>query len=238
VHASELVIVAVAIGIGATIQGAVGFGMNLIAAPVVAFVNPDLVPGPLIVASMVFTVLVAFRERAALDRTGARWALAGRVPGTIAGALLIASLSSRGVAVAVGVAVLVAAALNLAHLGLRPTPVTLLGAGLVSGFSGTVSSIGGPPLAVVYANEPGAVLRGTLAAVFVVGGLLSIASLVAVGNIGTDEALASLLLVPPLIVGFALSRRLASHIDAGRTRAAVLAVSAAGAVTVIVKELL
>lgn len=234
---TDLAIVALAIGLGALVQGAVGFGMNLLAAPVLALVEPDLIPGPLLVASVAFTVLVLFRDRAALDRSGARWALLGRIPGTIAGALLVASLSARGVAIAVGIAVIVAAVLNLLDLGLRPTPRTLLTAGVVSGFSGTVSSIGGPPLAIVYANDPGPVLRGTLSAIFVVGGFMSIVSLVAVGNIGADEALASLVLVPPIVIGFACSARLATRLDAGRTRAAVLAVSVAGAIAVIAKEL-
>ncbi|MDQ3385935.1 MAG: sulfite exporter TauE/SafE family protein, partial [Actinomycetota bacterium] len=41
---SALVIVAVLVG--ALVQGSIGFGLNLIAAPVLALVDPDLVPGP------------------------------------------------------------------------------------------------------------------------------------------------------------------------------------------------
>jgi uncharacterized protein len=237
VSALDLVIVALVMLVGALIQGGVGFGMNLLAAPLFALVEPDLIPGPLLLAAVSLTILVARRDRAATDRRGLGWALVGRVPGTIAGALLVASISARGVAIAVGVAVLVAAALNVRDLGLRPTPRVLVTAGVVSGFSGTVSSIGGPPLAVVYAHEPGPVVRGTLSMIFVIGGALSIASLVAVGEVGRGELAASLALQPPLLLGFALSGRLATHLDAGRTRAAVLAVSVAGAVAVIVKEL-
>ena len=235
--ALDLVLIALVMFVGALIQGGVGFGMNLLAAPLFALIEPDLLPAPLLLAAVSLTVLVARRDRAATDRRGLAWALAGRVPGTLAGALLVASISVRGVAIAVGVAVLLAAALNLRDLGLRPTPRTLVTAGLVSGFSGTVSSIGGPPLAVVYAHEPGPVVRGTLSMIFVIGGALSIASLAAVGEVGRDELIAALALQPPLLLGFALSGPLATHLDAGRTRAAVLAVSVAGAVAVIVKQL-
>lgn len=211
--------------------------MNLIAAPILAVLDPDLVPGPAIVAALVLTLLVAFRDRASIDRVGVPYALAGRVPGTIAGALLIASIPERGVAVAVGCAVLLAVALNLSGIRFRPNPPTLLVAGAVSGFASTVSSVGGPPMAVVYANEPGPVIRGTLSFIFVVGGVMSLAALVIVGDFGRKEALLSLLLLGPGALGFLLSKRLAVRVDDGTTRNAVLAVAVLGAVTALGKAL-
>jgi uncharacterized membrane protein YfcA len=237
VDAPALVAASAVMLVGAVVQGGVGFGMNLLAAPLFTLIEPDLVPAPLLLASVTLTVLVARRDRAATDRRGLAWALSGRVPGTIAGAFLVASISSGGVAVAVGVAVIVAAVLNLRDLGLRPVPPTLVAAGIVSGFSGTVSAIGGPPLAVVYAHEPGPVVRSTLSMIFVLGGALSIASLVAVGEIGRAEVTTALALQPAMLVGYALSGPVAVHLDAGRTRAAVLTVSIAGAVAVIARAL-
>ena len=234
----ELAAATVVIAIGAAVQGGVGFGMNLFAAPLLALLDPDLVPGPAIAAAVTLTVLVAIRERADIDRRGVAYALVGRVPGTVLGAAFLASIPKRGVAVTVGVAVLVAAALNVRRPRLRPTPPTLLVAGAVSGFASTVSSVGGPPMAVVYANEPGPVIRGSLSMIFVVGGAMSIAGLVLVGDFGSREAGASLVLLVPGAVGFLASKRVASHVDAGRTRAAVLIVSVAGALLVLGKELL
>ena len=234
----EIAVAAVVIAIGAAVQGGVGFGMNLLAAPLLALIDTELVPGPAIAAAVTLTILVAIRERTSIDRRGVAYALVGRVPGTVAGAALIASIPERGVAITVGVGVLVAAALNIGRPRIRPTPPTLLVAGAVSGFASTVSSIGGPPMAVVYANEAGPVIRGSLSMIFVVGGAMSLIGLAAVGNFGSEEAARSLVLLIPGTLGFLASKRLAAHLDAGRTRAAVLTVSIAGAVAVIVKELL
>ena len=235
---AELAIATVVIALGAAVQGGVGFGMNLFAAPLLTLIDEDLVPGPAIAAAVALTILVAFRERTSIDRRGVATALVGRVPGTVVGALFIASISQRGVAIAVGVAVLFAAALNVARIPLRPNRPTLLAAGAVSGFASTVSSIGGPPMALVYANEPGPVMRGSLSLIFVVGGAMSIAGLAIAGDFGRDEAVASAVLLVPGAIGFLASKRLAAHIDAGRTRGAVLAVSVAGAVIVLLKEVL
>jgi hypothetical protein len=216
----------------------VGFGMNLIAAPILAVLDPDLVPGPALVAALALTILVAHRERASVDRRGVSFALVGRVPGTILGAALIASIPEDGVTITVGLAVLLAVGLNLVKLGLRPNPPTLLVAGVVSGFASTVSSVGGPPMAVVYANEPGPVIRGSLSAIFVVGAAMSIAALVAVGDFGEKEALASVLLLIPGTLGFLGSRWVAGHVDRGRTRVAVLVVALLGALTALGKQVL
>lgn len=223
---------------GACVQGGVGFGMNLLAAPLLAAIEPRLVPAPLLVAAVTLTLLVAHRERRSVDLPGVAWSLTGRLPGTVAGALLIATLDPRSIVLAVGITVLVACVLTATRLPLRPTPTTLVTAGIVSGFSGTISSVGGPPMAVVYAHEPGPVVRGTLGVIFVVGGLVSVASLAAVGAVGRFEVLAALALQPPMLLGYAWSPRLARHLDAGRTRAAVVSVAAIGAATVLLREVL
>ncbi|MBW3536180.1 MAG: sulfite exporter TauE/SafE family protein [Actinobacteria bacterium] len=233
----QYAVVFVVLGGAAAVQGGLGFGMNLLAAPLVALVEPRLVPGPLLLAAVALTVLIARRDRAHVDWSGMRWVMYGRLPGTVLGALLVASISTSGIAIAVGLAVLLAVGLNLVNLGLRPTPTTLVGAGLVSGFSGTVSSIGGPPLAVVYASQRGPVIRGTLSVIFVIGGLISIAALAVVGNLGAAELGLALLIQPPVLLGFWASRGLAAHLDAGRTKAAVLSVSVMGALAVIASEL-
>ncbi len=75
--------------VGSALQGAVGFGLGLLGAPLLVFVDPSLVPGPLLAAALFLTILVAFREHAAIDFRGVSWALMGRVPGTFLGAAVI-----------------------------------------------------------------------------------------------------------------------------------------------------
>jgi len=82
------------------------------------------------------------------------------------------------------------------------------------------------------------VVRGSLSTIFVVGGVMSLVALASVGDFGADEVRSSLVLLVPGALGFVFARPLAAHLDAGRTRAAVLAVSVATALLVIVKELL
>jgi uncharacterized membrane protein YfcA len=135
-------------------------------------IRPELVPGPLI-NGLALTLLVARRERDSIDLLGVKWALLGRVPGIALGAWALASVPVQEMSLLVGLAVLAGVALGFTRVKLSPAPGILLGAGLLSGIFGTIASIGGPPLALVYQHEPGPKLRGTLAGYFIVGALMS-----------------------------------------------------------------
>ena len=110
----------------------------------------------------------------------------------------------------------------------------LLAAGHL-GFTGTASSIGGPPIALIYQRVHGQTLRGTLALYFLVGSVLVLA---AFGKLDGKVLLESAQLVPFMVAGFACSTRAAKLLDRGRTRQAVLAVSTVSAIALIANQLL
>lgn len=235
--ALDLALVTAVVAAGACVQTAVGFGLGLLAAPVLALVDVDLVPGPLLFVMVPLTVLVARRERGALDFRGIRWAIAGRVPGTVAGSLAVAALPKGPLAVLFGSLVLVAVALSVAGWHLQPTTRTLLTAGAASGFMGTATSIGGPPMALVYQRASGPELRSTLAAYFVVGAAFSLATLAAVGEFGWHELRLGLLLLPGMLLGYLASGAAARVLDRGYTRTAVLTMATVSSLVLIVREL-
>ena len=234
----ELALATVAVGVGALVQGSVGFGLNLIAAPLLALIDHDLVPGPALACAFVLTILITVRERRAVEWRGIGWAFTGRVPGTLLAAVAIASLPERGLAIFFALLVLFGVLISLVRWHPRPTPATLLGAGAVSGFMGTATSIGGPPMALVYQRLGGASLRGTLSGYFVLGSILSIGVLAAVGEFGAEQLRATAVLVPGVVAGFLLSRFTSGYIDdRGAARAAILWVSALSAVALLLDQL-
>jgi uncharacterized membrane protein YfcA len=229
--------ISLVVAVGSIVQGAIGFGLGLLAAPLLVLIDPALVPGPLLAAALVLTGLMAVREREAIDFHGVGWALAGRVPGTFLGALAVAVMSERAAALVVAILVLGTVVLIASKLRIERTRRALLGAGVMSGFISTISSIGGPAFAVLYQDDTGARMRGTLSSFFLVGLVFSIAALACFGRFGASELQSSLLMLPGVLAGFLLSPPIARVIDRGRTRSAVLAVSAAAGVLVLAQAL-
>lgn len=234
----QAVLGALVMAAGAFLQGAVGFGANLVAAPLLALVLEDFVPGPVIVASLLLNVLVMRREgTGAVDRR-IHAAIAGQVPGALVAGLVLASLSQSSLSIVFAVVVLAGVVLSIGGWHLRPTTTTLVGAGITSGFMGTISGIGGPPIALVYQRADGPTLRGTLSRFFLAGAIVSIPTLLVVGALDRDSIAPSLALLPGTVLGFVLSAHLARRIDKGHARPVVLWLSALSAVAVLLREVL
>ena len=130
-----------------------------------------------------------------------------------------------------------AVVLTASGVEVRKQPSTLFGAGIMSGFMGTISGIGGPPVALLYQHESGPTLRATLPRYFLVGGAITIVTLVAVGKLGADEWLLTCVLLPGMLIGQAGSGWLAGHVDRRAARPFILGLSALAAVSVLIKEL-
>jgi uncharacterized membrane protein YfcA len=231
-----LLLAAGCVTIGSAVQGAVGFGLAIIAAPLLALIDPELVPGPLLCAGLALTLATALREHRALDLSGVGWGLVGRLPGTLLGAAALGVLPRERMALAVGVIVLLGVAMRASGLRLVPNRRSVVGAGFASGFMGTVSSVGGPPIALVYQDASGPRLRATLAGYFVLGSILSLFALAWVGRFGARELGLSLALAPGALLGFWLSGPLLRIVDRGRTRGLVLGVSTLAGLAAILQQ--
>lgn len=234
----ELAGAAAVVMLGAILQGSVGFGLGMLAAPILVLIDPAFVPAPLLCSTLVLTLFVALRERHAIDFRGIGWAVTGRIPGTFLGAAMLSIASRETTTMLVGIAVFVAVGLLASGFTLSRTRKVLVGAGALSGFMGTTASIGGPPIAALYHDAPGAMVRGTMSGFFVLGVVFSLGALAYVGRFGVDELYATMFLVPGAVAGFAISRHIAPVLDRGYTRTAVLTVSTLAGLSVILQTLL
>ena len=126
-------VIAIAILLASCLQASIGFGMGMLAAPVVAIVDPALIPGTLIMLAALVTLMVVIRERTSIDVSGTGWALVGRVPGTIAGALLLAAIPERALAILIAGVVIVGVALTSTGWIPLPHRRNLILAGATSG---------------------------------------------------------------------------------------------------------
>ena len=232
---SHFLIASLIVAIGSALQSSVGFGFALMSAPILAFVEPRLVPGPLILAVTLLLVLTAVRERQSMDLTGIGWVLFGRVPGTVLAIVALDAMSQQGITIGLGVLVLLAVAISLLRVKLPRTPPLLMAAGLVSGLMGTSSGLGGPAVAVLYQHEPGDRVRSTLAGYFLIGAVMSLLALAYAGRMGRAEATLSVGLLPGIVVGFLSSKRSSAWLDRGHTRTAVLVVAAMAGIASIAR---
>lgn len=222
---------------GAVVQFSLGMGFGLTVAPILALLDPTLVPVPALLMSFVVAAGGALREVRAIRWADAAMAAGGRGIGAfVAAALLGSVVSGDGFSLVFGALVLGAVALSVA--GLRPAyrPRNLLAMGTLSGIMATITSVGAPPLAMVFQSEPIARARPTLAAIFTCGTVFSLTGLWVSGWATLTDLWLALLLSPAALAGFFASRTLGRRIDA-RYRLALLCISAAAGAALVVKGL-
>lgn len=132
---------------------------------------------------------------------------------------------------------LAAIALSLMKWHVLPTPRNLVTAGVLSGFMGTITSVGSPPMGLVYQNMPGPEVRATVSAFFLLGASFSVFTLALVGRFTAAQAAATLWLVPPVLLGFLASRYLVRHVDKSKrgVKTIVLAISAFAALVLLAR---
>ncbi|MGR6916281.1 sulfite exporter TauE/SafE family protein [[Actinomadura] parvosata] len=233
-----LIVGSLAVFIGAIVQGGVGFGLGLVAAPVLTMTAPDLMPGAIQVVNMtlpLFTLAVEWRR---VDWRGLGFALLGRLPGSAIAAVIVVYVSvyTRGIFVAV--MVLIAVALTARALSVPRNGYTITSAGFVSGITGTATGIGGPPIALVYQNAKGPQIRATLAMFFCLSAAQSLVILHLVGELPGQALLTGGVLIVPMVLGFLVSGPLRRYLDGGKVRVAVLTVAALSAVGLIVQNVI
>lgn len=220
--------------LGGIVHGVVGYGIGLVALPVMAFVIPERVPQVLLLIAMPTVLWMALRERKQLRVGAMAWVLGGRVLGTAGGVFLVAILSVRLLQLTFGVmTLLTAAALAFSGVTIRLSRRRQITVGVVSGLMATTAGVGGPPVAVLYADRTGSELRAMMAGVLLVGNLMSLTALGLAGRLRMADLALATALVVPLTAGLVLSRLLVTVVDAGYVRTAVLTVSALAAVVLI-----
>ncbi|MCF6525485.1 sulfite exporter TauE/SafE family protein [Streptomyces sp. JJ36] len=223
---------------GSVVQSGLGLGLGLVAAPVLVVLEPALMPGALLTATVVLPLLTVCAEWRHIDWHGLAWGLPARIPGAALGAWLVGVLEPRVLGAAVGTTVLLAVGLSLrVRRRFTVTPAALLTAGTAAGVTGTLTSIAGPPLALLYQHEPAARVRGTLGGFFFAGTLISLAVLGVAGRLTGVQVQVGLLLVPAVLAGYLLGRPLRRRFDSRGVRLALLGVIACSGAALLVRSL-
>jgi uncharacterized membrane protein YfcA len=227
----------VAVMLGAILQASTGLGAGLIIVPLLALVSLAFVPGPLVLASMVLSGLMAFQGRREIDGRGLPLLLAFLFVGVVLGALSISAIPVQRAGIAFGVLVLIAVAVSASMPRLERTIPVTAGAGVLSGFMGAISGIGAPILALIYQHEKPHKLRATLGFIFFLSSIAILVCLHFAGRFGWEETWLGLWLVPGYVVGFLVAPPIARALDRNNSRFAVLLISTLSAIVLIVRSL-
>jgi uncharacterized protein len=154
--------------IASALQASVGSGLALLAVPLLALVDPRLIPGPMLLAGALLALASAYRERHAVDAQRFSLSLLGLAMGTVCGAVALRLLPTAVLGKVFAILVLLAVVLSVSGLRVRPTRPDLFAGGGAAGVMGTMVGIHGPPIALVLQPARPEHARAMLGAFFFV----------------------------------------------------------------------
>jgi uncharacterized membrane protein YfcA len=221
--------------IASALQASVGIGLALLAVPLLALLDPRLVPGPMLLAGSLLALASACRERHAVDAKSFGLSLLGLAIGTVFGAVVLSMISTEYLSKVFAILILLAIALSVAGLRVRPTRAALFAGGGAAGVMGTMVGIHGPPMALVFQHARPDQARAMLGAFFFVAYVGSVVALAVFGLFGMLQLKLAAGLLPGVVAGLLAAPLLTGFISPARLRVAILSISAASALLLLLR---
>ena len=222
--------------LGAMVQGCLGIGIGLVAAPVLVSIDPAFAPGPLLLIGQVVGLRHVFAEREHIDRAAFRNVLFGIPAGMAAGLTILLMIDGRVLSIIVGAATaLAAAAILLGARVARSQRVEITAGGLMA-FASVTAALPGPPLVIGFSDMKPSCMRGTASASILVVAILAGISLLLAGRFGTEELKLLGLLLPGALLGLLSARYLRPVLDRSWFRTAVLVMACAGGIALVIRQ--
>ncbi|NRD33480.1 sulfite exporter TauE/SafE family protein [Shewanella sp. DC2-4] len=233
-----LALASLVVFLGALTQSLIGFGLAVVASPLLYIVDPQLVPAPVIAMGFSIALLTLVRERGHLEFNGLQYALIGRVPGGFIGASLLLFAPQPILGLSIAAIVTVAVILSLYKFSQPVNKKTLFGAGVVSGIFGNIAAIGGPPMAILLAGKDASQFRAALSAFFIFSSMIALIILAITGLLELKHLWLSLMLLPSVILGYLVAGRLVGRVDKEKTKMATLVLCSISALVLTVKSVI
>ena len=221
--------------IASALQISVGMGFGMLSAPLIALINPGLVPASILIMGMFVAFAGAWKERGNIAVSELGLGISGRVVGSLCALGLLIWIPDRdSFLILFGILILVAVLLTVSGLKTQFNSGNLFGLSVISGLMGTITAVGAPPMAIIYHDRPPKIVRPTLNAFFGAGSVLAIIGLVATGWMTFAHLLAATLFMPAIFCGAILARTLRKLPSIWLSRT-MLTLSALAAISLIVK---
>lgn len=199
--------------LGAFVQRATGFGLAVIGTPLILILEPRLVPAVLVMFGLLVALMMVgtYRREIRVDAVG--MALVGRVPGTLLGVWLLLVAPLVVLEKLIALIVLSSVAVSLCKISVPLNRLSLFVAGVVSGIFGTVSAIGGPPIALLMHRLPADSARANLSAFFIASATMTLLALLVAGKVQLWHLGLAVTFLPAVVLGNVLASRIAHRLD-------------------------
>jgi len=219
---STALLVSLVLAVAVAVHVVTGSGFGLIAAPLLLALDPELVPVPLLLVSLLVMAAVGGRDRAGLRHLDLWPAALAAVPAAVAALWVAPHLGRQTTAVVVGAAVVMAVVAALRGWRVPAGRWPLVVAGGFAGALSTLAATPGPPIVVAYRASDPVRLRANLCLFFLVTCAVSLGTLAVAGDLSVHALGETARLLPGVLLGLALGPAVRRRVPATAVRPVAL----------------
>ncbi|MBU2872172.1 sulfite exporter TauE/SafE family protein [Colwellia sp. E2M01] len=231
----SILLINVIVLIGSLLQGLIGYGVGMFCAPLLFLISPTLVPAPLILISTIITVVMMMRDREHLQFKQVSWAMTGGFFGVLAAGLVLKVTSKEQFELVFALLILFAVFISILGFIPKVNNKTNTIAGFTSGLMGTITAVGGPPMALLYQHGDIKNIKANLTAFFLFLNIVALSTLALVGQITSNTFIAVAIALPGIAIGFYISSKAHHIIKPHLIRKWILTLSAITAIIALVR---
>ncbi len=192
--------------IGAISQSAVGIGFG-IPGCILIMVDPSMIPTSIVLMGTFLAFSNAILSYSDILVKDLIYALSGRVIGTLISVPLISlTIGTNNFLIIFGLLLLITIPLTAKKWSIIASIKNITVAGFFSGFMGTLTGVGGPPMGIVYQNSKSTNVVATLNMFFGFGALFSVIVLANINLLDMLLVIKCLFLFPAVIIGIIFGR--------------------------------
>ena len=227
-----------AIFISSATHRVTGQAFGLICAPLIALAAPSHIPALILLCGLPVMVYSFKGDWQAIRWDEISYAFVGRVAGAILAATVIAVVAdTKFISICVAIAVLFGVAISLTSVVVAINPASLLTAGFMSGAMATLTSVGAPPMGLLYQRATFERARATLNAFFLFGALASVAALLLYQLIDRSDVWLAFALLPAIWLGTVVGDHALKRLTIRSLRPFTLSISTIAAVALLFRAM-
>ncbi|MCU4677358.1 sulfite exporter TauE/SafE family protein [Catenovulum sp. 2E275] len=230
-----IVLVNCIVMIGTLIQGIIGYGIGMFCAPLLFMINPEYVPAPMVLLSTVLTVSMLLRDKSDLKVDQVSWTMLGGFFGVVIAGIILNQVSLQQFQIVFGLLILLAVIISIIGYTPKINKLNTCIAGYLSGFMGTLTAVGGPPVALLYQRVKAAQLKANLSAFFLFLNVIIVTTLIWIDKLTLNSLVLVAVAIPGLFIGFYLSGLVARFINPQQLRIFILIFSTLSGFASIIK---
>ncbi|GEA12222.1 sulfite exporter TauE/SafE family protein [Alteromonas sp. KUL49] len=230
---TEWVFVLSVVVVGSALQNTIGFGFGLLCAPLFMHVMPELVPVPLIFASLLITSVIAAKDFKHVNQYQLKYSVTGGVIGVALAGTILASVTVGTYKLIFGILILVGVCLSVLGYSPKIRGRESFVAGSLAGFMGSLTSAGGAPMGILYQGANQKEVSANLNCFFVAINSAAIFALHVNELITIQHLTLFMQIVPAMIIGLLLSHYFASYLNSLPMRPLILFIASISALILV-----